>query len=30
MSGTGIGSENKDEWVPIPQVRNDSKRATGI
>ena len=30
MSGTGIGGENKDEWVPIPQVGNDSKRATDI
>lgn len=30
MSGTGIGSENEDEWVPIPQVGNDSKRTTDL
>lgn len=24
MPGHGIGSENKDKWVLIPQVRNNS------
>lgn len=26
MPGTGIGDENRDTWVLIPQVRNNSVR----